>query len=379
MRKKMKFLEPVLLLVGGTLVSLLLGEGALRVVERLHDVAPSSLASALQSAGDELPPPGTRVEGLRSLIRPATSKEIVFELKPNLDVVFMNARVRTNSAGFRGAEVPREKPADTFRIIGIGDSVMFGWGVEEESSYLKVIERDLNQRGDKRRYEVLNFAVPGYNSAMEAATLLEKAAPYEPDLIIIHFVRNDFAVPSFMVRPTDVLSTSRSYLWDFASRFFPSREPEKDALVGVDFEGIEEADQQEVLAEYRDLSGVDAFKNAYNRIGTFARSREIPVVVVYGSAGISQRGYLSGASRTNGFELVRVQHEVERFFKEQGIADDPSARAAKIQVSRNDPHPNAIGHEIYARAVMGRLRKRRLVPALIPPAPSAQATSANGS
>ena len=48
---------------------------------------------------------------------------------------------------------------------------MFGWGVGEGEPYLEIVERRLNERAQPgRRYEVLNFAAPGYNIVILACT-----------------------------------------------------------------------------------------------------------------------------------------------------------------------------------------------------------------
>src|SRR5215831_14293568 len=45
---------------------------------------------------------------------------------------FTGVPVRINSLGLRGEEVTTSKPAHTVRIIGVGDSIAFGFGVREK-------------------------------------------------------------------------------------------------------------------------------------------------------------------------------------------------------------------------------------------------------
>ena len=71
----------------------------------------------------ELPPAGAKVT-LGEILRPSRYERIVFELKPNLDVVFRGATVKTNTSGWREEE-PLVGP-DVRTVVGIGDSVMFG-------------------------------------------------------------------------------------------------------------------------------------------------------------------------------------------------------------------------------------------------------------
>lgn len=78
------------------------------------------------------------------------------------------------------------KAAGTFRILGLGDSFAFGWGVENDESLFKVLERRLNQSGSAT-YEVINAGIPGFGT-YEALELLKSVGlRYQPDLVILAF------------------------------------------------------------------------------------------------------------------------------------------------------------------------------------------------
>jgi hypothetical protein len=65
---------------------------------------------------------------------------------------------------------------------------------------LKVLERQLNELSSGKKYEVINFAVPGYNTAIEVEVFKQECLRYDPDLVIMHFNTNDYDVPGFMNR-----------------------------------------------------------------------------------------------------------------------------------------------------------------------------------
>ena len=81
---------------------------------------------------------------LKGLIQPSANRDLVYELKPDRRWVFQGADTRTNRHGMRGPERTLEKPGDTLRVVGIGDSVMFGWGVDQQRSFMAVLERELH-------------------------------------------------------------------------------------------------------------------------------------------------------------------------------------------------------------------------------------------
>jgi len=97
-----------------------------------------------------------------------------------------------NSLGLRGPEITADKPAGTFRILGVGDSITFGIGVRDNETYLRQIETALNaQYHDHPRFEVLNSGVQGYNTRDEVIALEHRWLPLQPDLVVIFFYLND--------------------------------------------------------------------------------------------------------------------------------------------------------------------------------------------
>ena len=112
-----------------------------------------------------------------------------YGLIPNTRSVQTGVDVATNSLGFREKEYPAEKPPGVRRIVVLGDSFTLGVGVEFADIFTKRLERQLNQSGG--RYEVINFAVSGYNTVLELATFREVAAAFRPDLVIVAYVLND--------------------------------------------------------------------------------------------------------------------------------------------------------------------------------------------
>ncbi len=103
---------------------------------------------------------------------------------------------RINAQGWRGPEAAIPKPAGTFRILVLGDSVVFGDEVNEEESFPRQLEEALRAGSSPtRRYEVVNGGVLGYNTYQEAAWLRARGLPAEPDLVVLETVSNDFENP----------------------------------------------------------------------------------------------------------------------------------------------------------------------------------------
>lgn len=120
------------------------------------------------------------------------NRELVYELKPSASAKTIYGPVKTNQYGLRDYEYSPVKPPDAFRICVIGDSVTFGLDLAMEDTYPKILERMLNSTyGDRRRFEVINFAVAGYNSSQEEIVFKEKCLKFDPDMILVGFCLND--------------------------------------------------------------------------------------------------------------------------------------------------------------------------------------------
>jgi len=96
-----------------------------------------------------------------------------------------------NSSGFRGRELSVDKPDNVFRIVMLGDSVIFGTGVEWNETLPYYLEQQINRLGNSPSFEVYNLGIPGYNTSQELATLREVGLQLQPDLVILNICLND--------------------------------------------------------------------------------------------------------------------------------------------------------------------------------------------
>ncbi len=100
--------------------------------------------------------------------------------------------VRINSVGLRGPEYPTPKPAGLFRVLLVGDSFTFGYGVAEDSTYGAQLERLISARGlPCASVQIVNGGVNGYNTEQEVAFVRLIGLSLQPDLVIIGFNPND--------------------------------------------------------------------------------------------------------------------------------------------------------------------------------------------
>lgn len=116
-------------------------------------------------------------------------------LKPGFDDRVVTSEFSStwsiNEDGHRG---PRAgvKDAAVTRIVALGDSFTFGYGIEEEQAWSRRLEALLRDGAAGGRAEVVNLGVGGYGTWEEARYLEEQRARLAPDLALFAFyVGND--------------------------------------------------------------------------------------------------------------------------------------------------------------------------------------------
>lgn len=98
-----------------------------------------------------------------------------------------------NALGMKDWEYPAAKPSGTYRILILGDSVAFGYGLDTAETFENQLEMLLARRFRDRRIEVLNMSVPGYNTAQELLKLRRDGLGLKPDLVVVAYTMNDDA------------------------------------------------------------------------------------------------------------------------------------------------------------------------------------------
>lgn len=114
-------------------------------------------------------------------------------LAPGYNGWFAGVPVRINSLGFRDRrDYSLQKPADTIRVLVLGDSVTFGHGTLDDTTYPYLLEQRLRAWRPDVNWEVWNLGVPGYNTRQELTYLQQIGPLAKPDVVVVGFYPNDF-------------------------------------------------------------------------------------------------------------------------------------------------------------------------------------------
>ena len=279
---------------------------------------------------------------------------LYWRLKPNQECYTkVNRRpVRINAHRTRGGEFSTVKPAGTLRIISIGDSRTFGWGLREEETYSARLQKHLQEQfGARRKIEVINAGVNAWTFPQMTAFWREDARAWQPDLVILgdgnlwtQFSENQD--PAFVrqfarrVRLKNFLRCFALYhfvvevqLHEFYAKYrsnFIPVDPSRDPM-------FKEQQQQDPAAFFR------------QSIETFcltARSNGVPTVLLY----LPPQEALT--STNNQFAMVRLaKQDVSRKWSVPFLDPTPDLvpRANELYLDADPVHFNATGNEIIGQ------------------------------
>lgn len=93
----------------------------------------------------------------------------------------------TGQSGLRRAD-PRPRQPNTVRVLILGDSLTWGFGVADEETFVVRLETLLATTYPELDIQVLNGGVPGYSTADQLAFLQSRGARLKPDLVIVQFL-----------------------------------------------------------------------------------------------------------------------------------------------------------------------------------------------
>ncbi len=289
---------------------------------------------------------------LGDIISPSKYPGIIYDLRPNIKVSFMNEQLETNAQGWRGKLYPIHKDKNTIRIVTLGDSHMFGWGVPQDKRYSNVLEKMLNSRFTEKKWEIVNSAVPGYNTYMEVETLKIKAIIYSPDIVIIEYIGNDLDLPNFIMENTDYLNFRKSFFVNFLkgrtgllnTKLNLIGAPTWLALGGERFVG--EYEISLVPEKYQHMVGWESFAKSMEKLKKMQQEHHFDVVICISHSWpefIAQK-IINLCSHLRFHVLFR-----------------PLNVSPSLILSREDLHPSALAHRDIADSLFVFMVQEKII------------------
>jgi lysophospholipase L1-like esterase len=121
--------------------------------------------------------------------------------------------VSSNADGLRAPVHSREKAPGEWRLMMLGCSTTFGWGVDDPHSFPAQLEQIARASGHED-VSVINGGQPGYTSFQGRWLWEETLAAYSPDVVVIGYVVQDARRVAYSDKSQAVLQQDGRFLKD---------------------------------------------------------------------------------------------------------------------------------------------------------------------
>ena len=267
---------------------------------------------------------------------------IAHEHAPNRSARLMGVDVTTNSQGLRDREISVAAEQGTLRIMMLGDSLTFGWGVAVEDTFSNRVEQMYRQ--DDVNAEVINTGVGNWNTIQQVQFFLTKGYRFEPDIVVLNYFVNDAEpvpqsrAPSWLMR--------HCYLCVFVAGRL-------DTLKRLVTEG--QSWEEYYLSLYRDgeAPGWKGARAALERLATYCKKHDIRLVI----ASLPELHDVKNYPFSKVTELLRqTTKDLDLEFVDV-LPEMQHEDARRLWVTPPDPHPNALAHKYIAEGLYRALRR----------------------
>lgn len=314
------------------------------------------------------------------------AKYVLYKMKPSVSIQIVNTmnlkeiqkgitvNIKSNSEGFRTKEISPQKRKNNYRIILLGDSTTFGWGVNQDERFSFFLEKKLNTLQKSIQYEVINFGIPGYTSFHGKAVFDHHALKYSPDLIILTFGANDGRpIPKrvkMMLRKKPGIEKIKYFLWNFETyKLF------RKILLSL-FNPLEKMQNRKKAKE--PMEAFVTLKEYYQNLEYIIKKGKAKGIdfILLGIccpidylARMSVLGKRQGVITIDGMykliQAIPMVREKETFNKlikyYQNLYGEKILKEKRILYVTNDTcHPNVIGHQIIAEILFEKIRQKNI-------------------
>jgi hypothetical protein len=269
-----------------------------------------------------------------------TGDNLIVELVPSTSIYFHGEKLSTNRWGMRDQDYEKIPAPGTYRIALTGPSFVMGYGVADDQGFEPLLEDRLNRENTGSpytKYEILNFAVPGYSAIQDLMALEQKALQFQPNaFFFMAHQREEQAVVLYLADRISV-GADLPYpdLMELARQAGAKPEATK-----VETERLLQPIATEILSW------------TYRRIVEVSRSHGIQPVWIFmptleDPLRQEEISHLKQVAEESGFIVL----DLSDAYDNQDLES--------LVVAYWDKHPNAKGHQLIAEDLYRKLREKK--------------------
>lgn len=262
---------------------------------------------------------------------------IQFHLCRGLKAKLLGEKITTNSDGFRGADWSLKK--DHQLVVGLGDSVLMGWGVADQKDFLHQSVERLNS-SNQLALQVMNLSVAGYAANHLYHIFREEILKLKPALVVMTYVGNDWESENSKNRQKRF--SSPSYALNYIVLNLKKLTGEIPSNEHIEWRTHDwPASMPEDLIEI------------YNKISEMAEEHSIPIILVMDSryeSPLARHEAIEGLGKDLNFKVLNLFKELRTldFVPPTVAVTIPDEHNQKYLIP-DDGHPNLAWHEEVAQ------------------------------
>jgi lysophospholipase L1-like esterase len=274
----------------------------------------------------------------RELKTPSPRPELGHDHIKDASALLQSVVIRTNDWKLRGGPIAPRDQVDR-RILFLGGSITLGWGVPENQTITARIESALREKGE--RADVLNGGVGNYNAERYVQRFFAELEPLQPtDIVVQYFLRDaeklDPSAGNWFLRNSELAVT----IWIIANRVWNGFG--EHSLV-EHYRSVYRPDQPGFVNMEKQLRELADYGKAKNIRLYLAMTPDVHNLANY------PFGFIHDIMRTiaaqDGFIYIDLLPALGKLSPEQ------------IWAMPGDPHPNALGHQLMADAILPVLER----------------------
>jgi len=300
-----------------------------------------------------------RLNGYGNLEIYESDPVLYWKLKPNQDCYTKvdHKPVHINSHGTRGPEFLTQKPANSFRILSLGDSRTFGWGQSEAETYSGVLQSLLQKEAPVgKKIEVINAGVNAWSFPQMSVYFRDLTSEYHPDVVILAEANlwtqfSEQNSPEFVkkfigrVRLKNFLRHFAIYHDVIEVKLQHCYERQRTKFIPID-------PKQDPLFKAQQQSDPDAlFRAAIENLCRLAQDRGVKPILLYLPT-------LNEAGATNSPSVLKVKRDISGKLNVPlvELTTQVQAHGASLYLQADPVHFNADGNAIIARQLLETVR-----------------------
>ena len=262
--------------------------------------------------------------------------------KKNFSENIMGVNLQFNSMGFRGKEYPQDQKYK--KIMSLGSSLVMGWGVREDETYIKILEKKLNENVFLEKFQTINAGIMHTNTVFHYNLFKKYFSQIQPDMLILGYFIDDAKELSKQKVPFVV---KHSYLAALIYQIILSKSSENldEYYLRINSKNSKNWKiVEENLVKIKEICDTNNIKLIIVILPDFSDFENKNLENLYKE--IQNRLFNIKIDSLNTYKSLKEKFE-----------DDPR----KSWISRDDNHPNSEANKIIANEIFNFLKQKKYI------------------